>query len=414
MPISPPAFATRLLPISLGQVVGMGCGILGVQISSHLITPADYGEYGLYLSLTPLGMWVVHAGLIKSTGRYWGESASRAQLLHELWPAFIRKLPWLTAAVAVMSVLMMRQNGWFSFGLLLVTATLFSATAIAQAALQSAQENWRDFAVTSTSSITRTLLPPIIYVAAGGTASALYAGLGLHALLVATLAALMLRPYWSNSRPTQPPQLTQIFNGPLFAGLALVGWIMAGLNRWIVAAFFGSATAGYFVLAGNISLIAAGLLGSIFTQYFQPALFAAPHHTTAERRALAQRVDRIALGYNILALTGLALLRLIAPWFIGGLINENYRASLPYIMPAGFFLTAALTHSFYHTMLVAGQREKACGPVDLSFAGLLAIGSVTTAALGGEIWWQFWLLAAPLFPAILSRSLARFYLLQPT
>jgi hypothetical protein len=189
-----------------------------------------------------------------------------------------------------MSVLMMRQNGWFSFGLLLVTAALFSATAIAQAALQSAQENWRDFAVTSTSSITRTLLPPIIYVAAGGTASALYAGLGLHALLVATLAALMLRPYWSNSRPTQPPQLTPIYNGPLFAGLAIVGWIMAGLNRWIAAAFFGTATAGYFVLAGNIALIAAGLLGSIFTQYFQPALFAAPQHTTVERRALAPRL----------------------------------------------------------------------------------------------------------------------------
>ncbi len=413
MKIIPKEFRTRLLPIALGQVIGMGCGVIGVRISSHLVAPADYGQYGLFLTATPLGMWVVYAGLIKFTGRHWGESRARAQLLHEVRPAFTRKLPWLALAAVAVAMVIAPQDWLVVFVLLLFAATLLSGTALVQAAMQSARENWRDFGIASAGSLTRTFLPPLFYAAAGGTMLALYGGFCLHALLVAGVAALTLRPYWSLPAATAAPQLTAIYDGPLFVMLAVAGWIMAGLNRWIVAAFFGTATAGYFVLAGNIALIAAALLGTIFTQYFQPGFFAAPNKTDADRHALARQVDLVALGYCASALAGLALLQFVAPWFVGSLINENYRPAVPYIMPAGFFLTALLTNSFYHSMLLAGRREKACVPVDLSSAGVLTLGCLTAAALGGEIWLQRWLLAAPLVPWLLNRPLARHYLLKP-
>ena len=404
---------TRLLPIALGQVIGMGCGVIGVKISSYLVAPADYGQYGLFLTATPLGMWVVHAGLIKFTASYWGKTHNRAQLLHEMRPAFARKLPWLALATATIALVIAPQDRLVVFLLLLFTATLLSGTALAQTALQSARQNWRDFGVTCTASVTRTFLPPLLYAATGGTVLALYCGMGMHALLVSGVAALTLRPYWSRPATVAGPQLTAIYEGPLFVWLAVAGWIMSGLNRWILAAFFGTATAGYFVLASNIALIAAALLGTIFTQYFQPGFFAAPNRTDSDRRGLAGHVDFVALGYCASALTGLGLLRYVAHWLVGSLISENYRPAIPYIMPAGFFLTAMITSSFYHFMLLAGQREKACAPVDLSSAGVLALGCIAAAALGGETWLQIWLLATPLVPWLINRPLARHYLLKP-
>ena len=404
---------TRLLPIALGQVIGMGCGVIGVKISSHLVTPADYGKYGLFLTATPLGMWVVHAGLIKFAGRHWGGAADRTGLLHEIGPAFLRKLPWLALAAAAVTLAITPENRLVVFGLLFFATTLLSAAAVVQAALQSARRNWLDCGVASTSSVTRTFLPLLLYYAVSGTALALCAGAGLHALVVAVVAALTLRAHWKKPVAAAAPQLTDVYDGPLFVLLAVAGWIMAGLNRWIVAACFGAATTGYFVLAGNIAMIVAALLGIIFTQYFQPEFFAAPTATDSDRRALARQVDLVALGYCGSALVGLTALHLIAPWLVGSLINENYRPALPYIMPAGFFLTALMTLSFYHSMLLAAKRERACAPVDLSSYGVLALGCITAAVFGGETWLQRWLLAAPAVPWLLNRPMARHYLFIP-
>jgi hypothetical protein len=295
---------------------------------------------------------------------------------------------------------------------LAISATLLSGVGVAQAALQSARENWRDFGVAGIGSLSRTFLPPLFYLTAGGTTLSLYGGFCVHSFLVAGVAALALRRYWSQPpSPLSAPALTPVFNGPLFAALALTGWIMTGLNRWIVAGFFGSVTAGHFVLAGNIALIAASMPAAIFQQYFQPGIFSAPSETDAERRTLATRVDRVALGYSAVALAGLAALHFIAPWFVGSLINENYRPAILYIMPAGCFLTALITGSFYHALLLAGRRETACAPVDLSAAGILALGSIAAAA-AGEIWLQRWLLATPLVPWVLARPLARYHLFK--
>ena len=413
MKMLPENFRARLLPIALGQVIGMGCGVIGVKISSQLVAPADYGRYGLFLTLTPLGMWVVHAGLIKFTGRHWGGSAQRSGLLHEIVPAFLRKLPWLALAAAAVTLALTPVDRLAVFGLLFVATTFLSATAVVQAALQSARQHWPDCGIASVSSVTRTFLPLLLYYAVSGTALALYAGIGLHALLVAGVAALALRAHWQKPAVAAAPQITEVYDGPLFVILAVAGWIMGGLNRWIVAAFFGATTAGYFVLAGNLAMIVAALLGIIFIQYFQPGFFAAPTATGDDRRALARHVDRVALGYWGSALAGLTLLQVLAPRLVGGFINENYRPALPYVMPAGFFLTALLTGSFYHSMLLAAKRERACAPVDLSSYAVLALGCGLAPALGGETGLRWWLLAAPAVPWLLNRPLARHYLLTP-
>jgi O-antigen/teichoic acid export membrane protein len=398
----------RLVPIGLSQVVGLVCGLLGVNISSRLIPPADYGAYGVFLSFAPVGMWVVHAGLIKFVSRHWAQSPAPRALLGEVVRANFKKLP-LLAVATVLAALSFAAERWPLTALLLfVSSALLSLALIAQTALQAARAHWSDFVATIVGSVSRTFLPLLLYALGTASIVTLETGFCLHAAIFALAAWWLLLRTTPRKNPPEPAtQLTRVYDGPLFIALALAAWVLTAVNRWIVAGFFGAEATGYFTLAGNLTLIVTGMLGVIFMQYFQPGLFTMSVATPEERRALALKVDRIALSYAVLSLLGALALYALAPWLFGRLIGDEYRPALAYITGAGFFGAAAMTAQFYHVMLLAAHRERACGWVDLSTALLLIGGGVLGATFGGEIWFLRWLHLCPLIPWLLTRTLAR-------
>jgi hypothetical protein len=325
--------------------------------------------------------------------------------------AALRKTLWLIPAAAVAALLTSRQGWGGVFPAVFFSAVLLSCGALAQAALQAAREHWRDLAVSSTGSVTRSFVPPLLYAAAGGSMIALYSGYCLHAFALALAGIWALRHHW---RPGTPDAraLPPVYEGPLFVVLAATGWMLVGLNRWILAFFFGPTQTGYFVLAGNLAMLVPSMLGTILLQYFQPGFFAAASDDPQDRIRLARRVDVVALGHAALTLAGLAALRGISPWFIGPLIRENYRPALTLLLAAGCSTLAITTSQFYHSLLLAGKRERACGPVELTAAVVLVAGGLTTAAFG-ESWFLRWLLVSPIVPWVVNRPLARRYLFRP-
>ncbi|MDR2675671.1 MAG: hypothetical protein LBC18_12655 [Opitutaceae bacterium] len=418
----------RLLPIALGQAAGLACGVAGVRIATRLVAPGDYGAYGVFVSCAPLGMWVVHAGLVKFVVRHWAGSPDRAGLWRETIAAAWKKLPWLALAAGCAAAFVPGGPWRGTAGLLFLAAAALVPAALGQGALQAQRSHWADLGVAVTGSVTRSFGPPLCYVAAGGSLAALQAGFAAHALVFAGAA------WWAASRAgrraaragaapaatpapapaaaacvERPPgrQLTPVFAGPLFVVLALASWAATAANRWIMAGFFGAERAGFFTLAGNVSLIVTSMLGVVFVQYFQPSFFAAPAVTAAGRRALAGRVDRVAAGYLACALAGLGALHAAAPFLTGPLIAETYRGALGMIVPAGCFMAALLTAQFFHILLLAGRCERACGAVDLTGAAVLVGGGIAAAALGGETWFLRWLLVTPAIPWLLNRPMAR-------
>jgi hypothetical protein len=101
-------------------------------------------------------------------------------------------------------------------------------------------------------------------------------------------------------------------------------------------------------------------------------------------------------------------LRGIAPLLIGPLIRENYRPAVGLLLAAGCSALALTTGQFYHALLLAGKRERSCGPVDLTSAGVLLVGTLAAAACG-EQWFLRWLMISPLVPWAINRPLARRY-----
>jgi len=411
MPPTPVPSRLRLIPIALAQAFGVGCGVAGVKVNSSLVPPEVLGVYGVFLTFAPIGMWVVHAGLMKFTVRHWAAAASRPALLAVVARAWARRLPWLALAAGLgawsLSALHAGSPGVLGVALFFAAA-LLSASALAQAALQAEGAHWRDSVVSMVLSLSRTFIPPLLYVLTAGAIAALWSGFALHALLGAGIGALALHRYW---RPqagpnATPPAIAAAYGGPLFIALAAAGWALAGLNRWIVAGFFGSVEAGYFTLAGGAALVIASSLGAVFMQYFQPGIFALGDAPAPDRARLAARVDQVALVYAVTALTAVVALAFIAPWLVGPLIHPDYRPALPWILPAGCFGVALITLQFYQSLLLAGKRERACGPVELTTAAVLVAGCLI-AATGGAAWFSRWLLVTPLVPWVVTRPMAR-------
>jgi len=417
MPSAPDNSRRRLIPIALAQALGLACGVAGVKLNSRFVPPAELGVYGLFLTFAPIGMWVVHAGLVKFTGRHWAGSPDRPGLWREIVVAWARRLPWLAlAAAAAMLALDGRTPGldWALGPALFTAAALLALGTLMQAALQAERAHWSDCAVAVSGSLTRTFLPPLLFICTAGPVAMLWLGFCLHALVFAAAGLWMLRRYWSRPETGRPasPQLTAVYQGPLFIALAMAGWVLTGLNRWLVAWRFGAVETGYFTLAGGAAMIAPSVLGTVLLQYSQPVFFALGDAQPSNPRLLARRVDQVALAFGALALLAVEGVTFIAPWLVGPLINPAYRDSLHWILPAGCFATATMTGVFYHTLLLAGHRERACGPVDLTTAAVLAAGCVL-AALAGQAWLSRWLTCTPLVPWLLTRPLARRYLFKP-
>lgn len=415
MTSSPSRLQARLVPIAASQAVGFACGVAGVKIATKLVSPADYGAYGVFLTFTPLGMWVVHAGLIKFVLRHWAGSPDRHGLLREVAHAAARKLVWLALATIAAAFTLSASGRLALWPWLFASSALLSIGTLAQSALQAERAHWADFTVSAGGSLTRTFVPPLLYFATGGAFMALTAGFCVHALTLALLGGWCLRHSLKTGAPTAPaaPQLTRVYEGPLFVLLAIAGWATTALNRWIVAGFFGEARAGYFTLAGNIALIVTGMLGVVFIQYFQPGFFAVASEEPDARGRLARRVDQVAALYTAIALAGVVALRFGAPLLMGSLIGEKYRAALGMIGGAGCFGVAIVVAQFYQSLLLAGRRENGCAPVDLANAGVYALAGAAVAALGGETGFLRWLLLAPLVPWLIGRSLARHYYFRP-
>lgn len=407
MKISPGDLRQRVLPILASQAVGFACGLLGVRLTSSFVLPADYGLYGVFITLTPLGMTVVYGGLIKYASREWPVTGDRRDVLRIVFGAAARKFPWLVlATLAAAFAVPTSQPATFAAALL-VSASLLFVVQLTQTVLQSAREHWADFVLSSLASATRAFGPPLLYLATAAGLSALLAGFSLHALVVAVMAALLLRRWWRQpaSAPGAAP-LGPVYGGSMFMLLAAVGWVQTGWHRWIVAWFLGAETSGQFVLASNLGALLPSMLGVMALQFFQPGWFTAEVATVEDRRRLLRRVDQVALLYTLAGLALSAGVHLAMPLLIGTLIGPAYTPAAAYVLGTGCLATAMTTGIFYHVALLAARRERACGMTDLSGALCFAIGGLAAIAAGGT-WLNAWLWASPIVPWIANRTVAR-------
>ena len=407
MKISSEDFRQRLLPILCAQGIGLACGVASVRLVSQLVAPSDYGAYGVFTTLATVGAGVVYAGLLKFVSRHWQGTADRSGLVREIAAATWRKIPWLLAVSAVATLYVAPGQKVLYGGLLAASAFLLTLAQFAQAALQAAREHWRDLGISAGMSVTRSFAPALLYAFTGAGLVALLSGFLLHAAVGALLGLQRLRRWWPDrTAPAAGRILTPVYEGPRFVALALAGWMLAGLNRWIMAWFFGSEQTGYFILAANLGSILPMIAGMVLLQYVQPQWFAATTDSINERQQLLKRVDRVALTFTLAGLALAAAVHAAMPWLTGTLVSERYADAAAFVFMTGCSTVAATTGLYYHAMLLAAKKERDCSTADLGGAACLIAGGVLSAA-AGLTWFKTWLIVSAAVPWLVNRNLAR-------
>jgi len=408
-----PTLRDRLLPIGLNQALGFLCGIIGVRLATGWVKPADYGAYGLFMSITPLGVWVVHAGLLRGLARHWVESPDRHGLLQRCLRLGLRSSPWLLVGSGVAVMAFGFRPAPAHLLLLAASAVFSSCFGLLQTALQAQRAHWADLQGGLVSSVTRTFLPLLLYAFAAPTLLSLELGFALHTLLTSLVLWALVSARLPKAGLRSAPELPEAYLGFQFPLLGLAGWLALSGNRWIVEAFFGGDLTGFFVLAGNISLVVTGALSVLLMQGFQPQLFAMPSSTRAEALRLMRRVDQLSLVYLVVAGLGLVALRLLLPSLVGVWVNERYREAISWVLPAGLFGLALSLQQFQQMLLLAARRERFCRVVDPLGAALLLV-SALACARAGTAPFRVCLCLSPLVPVLLLRTLARRHLFSTT
>lgn len=399
----------RLLPILATQAVGLACGIIGLRINSHLLPPEVLGVYGVFLTFAPVGAWVVHAGIAKYLIRYWAGAEDRPALARQAMGIWARRLPWLLGAALVGGGLLMPLiPGEFTTvtAALLVAMASLALVSLVHAALQAERAHGRDFWISGFGSLSRTLFAPLWFAISGGVMASLWWGFGLHALTTALLGLGLMRHY-ARSPATTPPPIPTVYQGPLFVLLALATWALLGVNRWIVAGFFGETEAGYFTLASSMAAVGVTMINNAWVQYVRPGLFAlGDTGRAADRAQLPCRTDRIALIYTLVAGGALVIIIHLAPWLLGWLIDPRYATAFRWLLPAGCFAIALNTMHIFHLFLLAAKCERASARPELISSVVLITGGVITAAFSIDALIT-WLVLSPLVVWTLTRGLAR-------
>ena len=377
----------HLVPLAATQATGLLCGLIGVRWMSAVVPPALLGVYGVLLSTTQLGAVVTHQGFIKHVQRHWTARRPAAPYFQALVRAAFRPTMLMTAGLAGALALLHFLSGLpLDAGLLLwmVAVNLLIVVAqAAQAAVQAEDRFWANFAASAVGSATRSFLPPLLVMIVGASLCILGTGFLLHAVALAVTALFFLRGAWrrvGDAANEKDDALAHMVRA--FAGVGACSWLAAAAPRWFAAAILPPETTGYFILAGNLTLIVPAAFGAIALSYSYPALFAAAR-AGADGRALLRTTNRTLAVVMIGSQLGLVALRLAAPWLIGPMIDARYTEATAWLLATGGAALAATTTQFYHNLLLAQNRNSDCLRLSMLSATLRLAAMGAGAAAGG-------------------------------
>lgn len=354
---------------------------------SAVVPPALLGVYGVLLSTVQLGAVVTHQGAIKHVQRHWTLRVPAAPYVRTLARATARPTLLMVAGLAGALLLLHFLSGVsIDAGLFLwmVAVNLLIVIAqAAQAALQAEDRFWANFTASAAASATRSFLPPLLVTVVGASLFMLNTGFLLHAAATAAVALLFLQGAWQrrgDAAEAADDALPRMVRA--FAGVGVCSWLAAAAPRWFAAAVLTPETIGYFVLAGNLTLIVPATVGTIALNYSFPALFAAAR-AGADGRALLRATNRTLAIVMVGSQLGLVALRLAAPWLVGPVIDARYTEATGWLLATGGAALAATTTQFYHNLLLAQNRESDCLRLSILSAAFRLAAMGAGAAAGG-------------------------------
>lgn len=371
----------------VGLLLMRGISLLLLPLLTHALTPDEYGELELLLSVINLGSLLLGLGLVEALYRFAGVAdatqrrAVVARAMGLAWLIALLSLPlcWLAAPLV---------QGWLPLATPLshLRWVLLALPFEAVIAIPLAWLRMRDQArLFFFATVGKTLLQTAM------TLSGLALGWGVAGVLASgTLSCLLLalwltRWQWSDSGITWPGAFSwrlMGYGGPvLVSGLA--GFALSGVDRFWLAGVVGAGELAQYAVASKLAL-AVGILLQPFGLWWYPRRFQLLHEANGREDNARISVLGAAVGFLIAGLVGM-----IAPWLITWLTPQSYHGASQWIPPLVLAMALRNVSDLLNLGCFSGERSHSQMIINLgtSLAGLLLFALlIPPYGVAGVVW----------------------------
>lgn len=331
--------------VALGQI-GSALGLLvGMRLLTEFVPPAVFGKTALYLGIAALVYGVFCTPPLQALLRFYPE-AEQNNYLYELRRQIVR---YFVSIVGIVSVIFMVVGGiiaylsivsFFGCFLLAMLLCIDVAKGLGTNLLNAARHQKPMALWNIMDSWGRPLAALVLVAAFGATVESVLAGYVAASVLSWSLFKVVNR---SNDGVSPPAHVTKSLKSDFLkyslplAPLAVVGWITAMGDRYIIGGVLGPAEVGIYAAAYGLISRPFLLAGGIIEQTLRPVYF----ESVSQSRGDAQKIFNVWLITTVVicacGLLAVALLKDIIAFY---LLAEKYRgaASLFPWIAAGYSL----------------------------------------------------------------------------
>ncbi len=307
-----------------------GLALIMVPVSTHFLTPEDYGRLDVLQTLADLLSIVIGMGLAETLFRFAGSADNDAERKQASANIFGLALCLGALALVIGQLLAGTISQWLPGNvaelearLILASLSMVGTILVPLAWLRMQGSAWTYFFGTAG----RVALQVAIAV------PLLFMGFGVTGVLSATLLSaviLCLWLIWAQWRDTGISfefsrfKTYSVYGGPLiFVGIS--GFILGSFDRWILADAVGTAEMAQYALAAKFGLITAVLIQP-FDLWWHPRRFSMVKETQG-----GERCARVASVGVVIAIGSALIVAATGPTLVRWLTPQTYHDSIQYI-----------------------------------------------------------------------------------
>jgi O-antigen/teichoic acid export membrane protein len=330
MHASLPRAVKQNLYYALGIVIMKGVSFFMLPFIAHHLTPEAFGLLEILNTLGALGSILVGFGLVHALFRFTDPEQSESESRHTAAEIFGLNLS-ISIVILVAGLLLADPlSGWlpaeidsYAVRLMVIMVALEGCLAIPLGWLRLRERAALFFILNTGKALLQTGLVLLFLTHGRGIDGILEAGLISAALLGAALVTLQYRD--SGIRlPTQRLHTLLIYSMPL-VGSGLLGFILTGLDRWILADAVGAAELARYALAAKFALLAALMLQP-FLMWWTPRRLRVLHEH--EGHLKAAQFAAMGSTFSLLIVVSIGL---TAPLAISTLFPTEYGDAARYV-----------------------------------------------------------------------------------
>ena len=381
--------------IVVGQIAAMAGALVLVRVLTERLSPMEYGQLALGLTVAALVNQLVMGGIISGIGRFYAIAYQKHDVngyLKDSW----RLLGYGTLAVLPIGAVLMAGLLWLGYSqwMGLAAATLvFSLLSAYNSSLSGIQNAARQRVVVAfhrgLDAWLKILLAVGVMLWLGKSGTAVVIGYTLSSFLVTISQLFFLRrtiPVENRNERVHHPWLGQIwaYSWP-FSAWGFFTWMQQVSDRWALERFATTEDVGQYAVLFQLGYTPIVLITWLVMSFFGPILYNKSGDATDFNRNIHvhQIVWKVTFANLILTLLGFASALLIHEWLFRLLVADEYRQTsflLPWVFLAGGLFASGHVLSL---KLMSEMKSATMIPVKIGTSLLAVMFNIIGAAIAG-------------------------------